>query len=153
MSAVGSAYGRPSPDSSDTDDSMPELQPFTAAAVANESSGNTDVRQQNIRSEVEKLLYVNIDGLYEALQHGESSINALDRLLRQQYKVTLKGIGIDHNGDAYIKFKELFKQSPRKCRWDDQYYSLRETLEWTLGRRQACLRWALDFWERDVALD
>lgn len=158
MSAVGSAYGRPSPAAtdlletpaaSDTDDSMPELQPVTA--VANESSGNIDVRQQNIRSEVEKLLYVTIDGLHKAAQHEKPSIKALNLFLRQKYEVSLKGIGFDENGDAFVVFKEFYEQSHRKCRWDQQYYSLKETLEWTLRRRQACLQWALDFWERDFA--
>ena len=158
MSAVDNAYGSPSPAdtdleetlaASDTDESMPELQPVTADG--NLSSGNRDDRQPNIRSEVEKMLYVTIDDLYKAVQFEKHSTNVLNWYLQQKYKISLKGIGLDDNGQAYVVFKEISKVVYRKCRWDQQYYSFKETLEWTLGRRQACLQWSLDFWERDFA--
>ena len=159
MSAVGSASGRPSPESTDLpetpaareiDDLLPEQ--LSVTAVANESSGHTDVDEESIQLEVEQLMNVTLNGLYTAVQDKKTVVQALNKLLRRKYRVTLKGIGFDDDGEMYVVFNEFNQNiSRRKCKWDKEYYSLRETLEWALTHREASLQWTLDYWKRDFA--
>ena len=159
MSAVGSASGRPSPESTDLpetpaareiDDSLAEQ--LSVTAVANESSGHTDVDEESIQLEVEQLMNVTLNGLYTAVHDKKTVVQALNKLLRRKYRVTLKGIGFDDGGEMYVVFNECNQNiSRRKCKWDKEYYSLRETLEWALTHREASLQWTLDYWKRDFA--
>ena len=159
MSAVGSASSRPSPESTDLpetpaareiDDLLAEQ--LSVRAVANESSGHTDVDEESIQLEVEQLMNVTLNGLYTAVQDKKTVVQALNKLLRRKYRVTLKGIGFDDDGEMYVVFNDCYHYiSRRKCKWDKKDYSLRQTLEWALTHREASLQWTLDYWKRDFA--
>ena len=109
MSAVGSASSRPSPESTD----LPETpaarqnddllaQQVSVRAVANGSSGHTDVDEERIQLEVEQLMNVTLNGLYTAVQGNKRVVHALNKELRRKYKVFLKGIGFDDDGEMYV---------------------------------------------------
>ena len=135
MSAVGSASSRPSPESTD----LPETP--AAREIDDEES---------IQLEVEQLMNVTLNGLYTAVQDKKTVVHALNKELRRKYKVTLKGIGFDDDGEMYVVFNDCYHYSSRrKCKWDKNDYSLRQTLEWALTHREASLQWTLDYWDRD----
>ena len=106
MSAVGSASSRPSPESTDL--------PQTRAATEIDD-------EESIQLEVEQLMNVTLNGLYTAVQdkNKKSVVHALNKELRRKYKVTLKGIGFDDDGEMYVVFNDCYHYiSRRRCKWD-----------------------------------
>ena len=146
MSAVRSLSNNDS-SSGDTDDEMPKL--MAVSWVADELSRDPHIQRPSTWPEVAALGNETIEGLFMAAHTKPHLVRLLNGYLRDTHGVCLSGISADKDGVLSVVFKQTYPHARRRCRWDRQFWSLRETLEWALTERHATLQWTLEFWERD----
>ena len=146
MASVQSLSDKDS-DSDDTDEEMPML--MAVSWVASVVSGNPDTRGPSTWSDLTALLNKTIEDFFICAQAKPHLADLLNRYLRQKHGVCVKKLTVDNNGICSVEFRQTYPHAPRRCRWDGQFYSLSEILEWTFGEKHATLQWTLDFWERD----
>ena len=126
---------------------MPEL--MAVSWVADEQPRDPHIQRPSNWTEVAALGDETIEGLFVATIKKTHLMKLLNGYLRGKHGVSISRIGADEEGVWSVGIKETSPPPRRRCRWDRQLWSLRETIEWALTKRQAALQWTLHFWERD----
>ena len=105
---------------------------------------------EGVMAAASRCMKFHLDSLYPILTSSPEVFQALNAMLHKHHGVTVAGFDTDDNGGKYILFNQDNERwSVRQCKLNMQMYSLRQTLEWVLNKREGSIQWALEFWVRD----
>ena len=105
---------------------------------------------EGVKAAANQCMKLDLDSLYPILTSSPEVFQALNAMLHKHHGVTVAGFDTDDNGGKYILFNQDNERwSVRQCKLNMQMYSLRQTLEWVLNKREGSIQWALEFGVRD----
>ena len=126
---------------------IPEVEMRDTVDCSPEQAYDVD---EGVRAAASQCMKLHLDSLYPILTSSPEVFQALNAMLYKHHGVTVARFDTDGNGKKRILFDEDNEHlSVRQCKSNMQSYSLRQTLEWVLNKREGNIQWALEFWLRD----
>ena len=126
---------------------LPEVEMRDTVDGSPEQAYDVD---EGVMAAASRCMKFHLDSLYPILTSSPEVFQALNAMLHKHHGVTVAGFDTDDNGGKYILFNQDNERwSVRQCKLNMQMYSLRQTLEWVLNKREGSIQWALEFWVRD----